>query len=253
MSAGSSSRPAGVVIVTGAASGIGETIANTLAAEGATVVAADIDGAGAERVAGSLQSAGHRALAVTVDVARLASAEAMALAVRDEFGRIDALVNNGGLDAQYGHASEIDEDHWRRLIDIDLSGQWWCTKAVLPAMITQRAGRVVFISSSSVFVGGEDVSPAYCAAKAGLIGLTVGLSSQLESHGILVNCLMPGPTGTTGTPMKDEHVGPYLAAHPLGFGGPQPAADAVSYLLGRSGDWVSGAVLNVSGGRLRGR
>lgn len=242
-----------VVVVTGAAQGIGEATAWTLASDGATIVVADIEGERAENVAYSLRSAGHLALAVTVDVADRASTQAMAKRVIDSFGRIDALVNNGGLDAQYGRAEEIDEEHWRRLIEIDLTGQWWCTQAVLPHMLEQKYGRVIYVSSSSVYVGGDQVSPAYCAAKSGLVGLTVGLSAQLEGHGILVNCLMPGPTGNTGTPMQPEDVGPYLATHPLGFGGPQPIADAVSYLLHRSGDWISGAILNVSGGRLRGR
>jgi 3-oxoacyl-[acyl-carrier protein] reductase len=247
------SDPGPVIIVTGAAQGIGACIAATLADEGATLVAADIQDERVQSVAADLRERGHRALGLQVDIADPESARAMADRVVSEFGRIDALVNNGGLDAQYGDPLEIDERHWRRLIDIDLSGQWWCTQAVLAQMVAQGRGRIVFISSSSVFVGGEGVSVAYCAAKSGLIGLTVGLSSQLEGHGILVNCVMPGPTGSTGTPMRDEDLGGYLAAHPLGFGGPQPVADAVRYLLGASGDWTSGAILNVSGGRLRGR
>jgi len=242
-----------VVIVTGGAQGIGEATAWTLASDGATIVVADIEREKAENVADALRSAGHQALAIRLDVADRDSAHAMARRVIDTFGSIDALVNNGGLDAQYGRAEEINEEHWRRLIDIDLTGQWWCTQAVLPKMLEQRYGRIVYVSSSSVYVGGDQVSPAYCAAKSGLIGLTVGLSAQLEGQGILVNCLMPGPTGNTGTPMKPEDVEPYLSTHPLGFGGPQPIAESVAYLLHRSGDWISGAILNVSGGRLRGR
>ncbi len=242
-----------VVLVTGAARGIGQAIASTLADVGATVIAADIDFAGADIVAAELRARGAQALAVRVDVADPASARGMIAQALHAFGRVDALVNNGGLDAQYGDPLELDAAHWRTLIDVDLSGQWWCTQAALPAMVSQGGGRVVYISSSSVFAGGADVSPAYCAAKSGLIGLTVALSAQLERHRILVNCIVAGPTGTTGTPMKSEHAQAYLSTHPLGFGGPQPVADAVHYLLGSSGDWISGAVLNVSGGRLRGR
>lgn len=242
----------GVVIVTGGGQGIGEAVGRDLAARGATVVLADIQVDRAKKVALSIVAEGGKASAVYVDVADKQAVDAMVEAVHGEHDRIDGLVNNGGLDAQPG-GWEIDEEHWKRLVDIDLSGQWWCTQAVIPHMVEQGGGRIVYVSSSSVYVGGADISVAYCAAKSGLIGLTVGLSSQLEKHDILVNCIMPGPTGTTGTPMNADEVPDYVQRHPLGFGGPQPVVDAIRFLLLPSGDWVSGTIMNVSGGRLRGR
>ncbi|WP_197376193.1 SDR family NAD(P)-dependent oxidoreductase [Mycolicibacterium baixiangningiae] len=242
----------GVVIVTGAAQGIGEQTARDLAALGAQVAVADIQLDKARDVADSITSSGGRASAYYVDVSERESATRLIEDVLTTYARVDALVNNGGIDAQ-GGGWWIDDDHWDTMVATDLSGQWWCTKAVLPAMIEQKSGRIVFVSSSSVYVGGTDISVAYCAAKAGLIGLTVALSSQLEQHGVLVNCLMPGPTGDTGTPMNSDEVPEYLERHPLGFGGAQPISDAVAYLLLPSGKWTSGSILNVSGGRLRGR
>jgi NAD(P)-dependent dehydrogenase (short-subunit alcohol dehydrogenase family) len=242
-----------VALVTGAGQGIGKAIAESLAMRGATVALADIDFENVSRVSESIVNDGGKARAYHVDVADQPTVAELVDAVTRDFGSIDALVNNGGLDAQPGRALEIDGAHWNRLIDIDLTGQWWCTQAVLPGMVEREYGRIVYVSSSSVYIGGQNISPAYCAAKAGLIGLTVALATQMEQHNILVNCLMPGPTGNTGTPMDPSDVPAYLRSHPLGFGGPQPLVDATQYLLDSSGDWVSGAILNVSGGRLRGR
>ncbi|WP_158166462.1 SDR family NAD(P)-dependent oxidoreductase [Mycolicibacterium smegmatis] len=242
-----------VALVTGAAQGIGEAIARSLAARGATVALADIDYEKAAAVGESIARDGGQARAYHVDVADRAMVTGLIDEVARDLGSVDALVNNGGLDAQPGRALEIDDAHWKRLIDIDLTGQWWCTQAVLPGMVERKYGRIVYVSSSSVYIGGRNISPAYCAAKSGLIGLTVALATQFEEHNVLVNCLMPGPTGNTGTPMDPSDVPAYLQNHPLGFGGPQPLVDATHYLLDSSGDWISGAILNVSGGRLRGR
>jgi NAD(P)-dependent dehydrogenase (short-subunit alcohol dehydrogenase family) len=239
-------------IVTGAAQGIGRCTATVLARAGASLLLSDIQEARLAEVATELREHGGRVESVVADIADTRQTTEMAAAALRHFGRIDALVCGGGLDAQPGKAWEIDEAHWRRLIDVDLNGTWWCVKAVLPAMMAQRAGRVVLISSTSARTGGKGSSPAYSAAKAGLLGLTVSLSLQLEEHGILVNAITPGATGSTGTPMTPEEQRSYLEAYPLGFGGPEPVADAVLYLIRPSGDWVSGAVLNVSGGRWRG-
>jgi NAD(P)-dependent dehydrogenase (short-subunit alcohol dehydrogenase family) len=241
-----------VVIVTGAARGIGRVTATTLAAQGARVVIADIDAAAGETAAAELRGDGLAADAHPVDVGDVPSVEALVAAVLRDRGRIDGLVNNAGLDAPLGEAWSTDEQEWRRIIEIDLNGAWWCSRAVLPAMMEQRYGRIVNISSVSARIASTHISPAYSTAKAGLIGLTVGLSAQVEPYGIRVNAITPGPTGDTGRPYSPEGRAAYLAEHPLGFGGAQPIADGVRYLLAPSGDWVSGAVLNISGGQQRG-
>lgn len=241
-----------VAIVTGAAQGIGECIARTLAADGATLLLADIQEAKVAGVAASLRQDGARVESVPVDIAEPKLTNAMVSAALRHFGRVDALVNDASIDAPPGLAWEIDEAHWRKLIDVDLSGSWWCIKSVLPHMMERGAGRIVTISSITARSGSPRYSPAYVAAKAGLIGLIVGLSVQLEQFGILVNGITPGTIGTTGTPMTEEERAAYLATYPLGFGGPQPVADAVRFLLRPSGNWMSGAIMNVSGGRWRG-
>jgi NAD(P)-dependent dehydrogenase (short-subunit alcohol dehydrogenase family) len=118
------------------------------------------------------------------------------------------------------------------------------------ALVPHVRGRVILISSSSARMGDHGVSVAYNAAKAGLIGLTIGLSVQLEPHGILVNAIAPGPTGTGR--ITDEWRDAYLRDHPLGIVGADPVAHACLYLAGPAGDWISGTVMNVSGGRIRG-
>lgn len=240
------------VIVTGAAQGIGRRIAEVLAQAGASVALADILVAEAQAVADDLVARGHRAIAVECDVADPAAAQRAAWTVGNELGGIDGLVNNAGLDAPPGTAWDITTHDWRRVIDVNLNGAWWCTRAVLPAMREQRYGRIVFISSIAARMGNADITPAYGTAKAGLIGLTVALSAQVEAEGILVNAITPGPTGDTGRAMSAGDQADYLRSHPLGFGGTQPIADGVRFLLGPSGDWLSGSVLNISGGEFRG-
>ena len=241
-----------VAIITGAAQGIGECIARTLAADGATLLLADIQEAKVAGVAASLRQDGARVESVPVDIADPKLTDAMVSAALRHFGRVDALVNDASIDAPPGLAWEIDEAHWRKLIDVDLSGPWWCIKSVLPHMMERCTGKIVTISSIVARSGSPRYSPAYVAAKAGLVGLIVGLSVQLERFGILVNGITPGTIGTTGTPMTEEERAAYLATYPLGLGGPQPVADAVRFLLRPSGNWMSGAIMNVSGGRWRG-
>ncbi|MER8827494.1 SDR family oxidoreductase [Mesorhizobium sp. M0938] len=240
------------VIVTGAARGIGRCIAERAAAQGGHVVVADILLDEAAAVAEAIRSGGGQASHSHVDITDPASATRLAEEVLTAHGRIDALVNNAGLDAPHGQAGTIDEAHWRHVIEVDLNGAWWCSRAVIPAMMESRAGRIIFISSLAARVGSPTLSPAYATAKAGLIGLTVSLSSQLEPHGILVNAITPGATGDTGRPYSDEGRQAYLGAHPLGFGGARPIAEGVLHLLGKGGDWMSGSVLNISGGHFRG-
>ena len=241
-----------VVIVTGAAQGIGRCIADTLAARGAHVIVADIAVREGLKATAELVDRGDLADFRELDITDPKACAALANDVARVFGRIDALVNNAGLDGPRGRAWEIEEDAWRHVIDVDLNGPWWCTRAVLPQMMEQKRGRIVFISSIAARLPGLAVSPAYATSKAGLIGLTVALSAQVEPFGILVNAIMPGATGNTGYPTPEADKQAYLAQYPLGFGGPQPVADGVLYLLADSGKWISGAALNISGGNFRG-
>jgi NAD(P)-dependent dehydrogenase (short-subunit alcohol dehydrogenase family) len=240
-----------VAIVTGAAQGIGRCIADFLASDGASVLLADIQEERAAESARSLRGRGLAAESTFVDIRDPNSARAMVARAIERFGQVDVLINDAALDAPPGSAWGITEEHWREVIDTNLSGAWWCTQAVLSHMMDRRSGRIVFISSGSARIGQHDISVAYNASKSALIGLTVGLSVQLEPFNILVNAIAPGPTGT-GQPMSEEEREDHERRFPLGIGGPEPVAHACLYLARGSGDWISGAVLNVSGGWWRG-
>ena len=241
-----------VVIVTGASRGIGEACARDIARRGGRVVCTARNDDAIRRVADEIEASGGDAIPVTADISVPADNRRVVDAALAAYGRLDALVANAAIDAPLGLAWEITEDEWRQVIDVDLSGAWWSIQPLLPIFMGQRAGKIVIMSSVAARAGSAIHSPAYAAAKAGLLGLTVGLAAQLEPYGVLVNAITPGSTGTTGTPVTDRERDEYLPSHPLGFGGAQPIVAAVAYLLGEGGDWVSGAVLNVSGGALRG-
>jgi len=238
-------------IVTGAAGGIGSCIARLFSRAGADVVVADIRDGRARSIAAEINDAGGRARSSYIDITDPRSArEAVDFTVR-EWGRLDFLVHAAAIDAPRGKAWELDDAHWRRIIDIDLNGAWWCCKAVMPTMIAQGYGRVILMSSISYRQGSDSVSVAYNTAKAAIAGMTIGLAKQVERHGVLVNAIAPGSTGT-GEPMTPEELAYDEANFPLKIVGPDPVADAALYLCGDSGSWVSGTVLNVSGGRMHG-
>ncbi|MBB4662027.1 SDR family NAD(P)-dependent oxidoreductase [Conexibacter arvalis] len=236
------------VLVTGAAQGIGERVARTLRGEGARLVLADVQAAKVRAVAAELDAVG-----LTVDLAEEALVAAMAREAVAATGGIDALVNVAGIDAPFRAPSEVDAAHWDRLIDVNLTGTWRCIAALLPHLRERGGGRIVNIASICGLVPTPGVSVAYCASKAGVVGLTLALATELERDGILVNAIAPGSTGDTGEPIPARERAEYRARQPLGFGGAQPIADAVLHLLASSGDWLSGTVMNVSGGYWRGR
>lgn len=235
-------------IITGAAGGIGAHIARRFAQAGAALMLADLNLESAAAVAATLPNA----RAIHVDITDPAATRTMAAATIEAYGAIDILVSCAGLDAPRGCAWEEEDDAWRRVIDTDLSGGWWCAKACIPSMIARRTGRIIFIGSVASRRGNRTTTVAYNVAKAGLNGLAIGLAKQLEPHNLLVNTVAPGPTGNTGEPMTAEEIAAENALYPLGLGGPDPVAEACLYLAGPGGDWVSGTVLNVSGGRWHG-
>jgi 2-dehydro-3-deoxy-L-rhamnonate dehydrogenase (NAD+) len=239
-----------VAIVTGGARGLGAAIADRLARDGAHVIVADISLDGAEAHAGRIAAAGGQATAMPLDVSDMASARRMAAAVRDRAGRIDVLVNNAGVSGPSAPILEYAEKDWRRVLDVDLSGVFYCTKAVLPAMLEQGSGRVVNIASISGKEGNPNM-PAYSAAKGGVIALTKALGKELATTGVLVNCVTPAVVDTDLLAELTQDAIDYMVSKiPMRrTGQPEEIAALVAWLCSPECSFSTGAVFDLSGGR----
>jgi len=236
------------VIVTGAAQGIGEAVARRLGASGHQLLLADIQAEKVARVAESLEASSY-----TVDISSDSSVSRLYEEIARDWDHFDALINVAGIDAPFETPEQTSPQRWGQLIDVNLNGTWRCISGALPTLKKREDSRVVNIASICGVVPTPGVSVAYIASKAGVVGLTMGLATELEPDGVRVNAIAPGATGSTGNPMSDAEKAVYREAQPLGLGGPEPIAGAVEYLLGPDGSWVSGVVMNVSGGYWRGR
>ena len=239
-----------VVIVTGGAGGIGSAYCRGLAAEGASLVVADLAD-GSEMVA-EAEEMGARAISVEVDVSDVASTEAMAAATVDAFGKIDALVNNAAfyLTLTQGPMEEISPEEWDRCFEVNVKGPWLCARAVAPTMRAQGSGKIVNIASMTV----NDGTPGflhYVASKAAIWGLTRSLARELGDDGISVNTL---------TPDYIPHDADYAAKQPdvdgliigrRAFKRSQVPDDMVGtllYLVSPWSDFVTGQNIWVNGG-----
>ena len=234
-----------IAIVTGAARGIGRGIALAFAAEGASVVAVDRDGPGAERVAGEVGG-----IAVQADVSREEDVRRMVERALAAFARIDVLVNNAGIAAS-SDVVDMPLAQWQETLDVDLTGVFLCTRAVLPAMIEQGSGRIVNIGSQ-LGLRGAPALAHYSAAKAGVHGFTKALAREVARHGITVNAIAPGPIDTDIIRDIDaETMAGILREIPLGrLGRIEEIAPTAVLLASDEGAYYTGSVLNVSGGHV---
>jgi len=237
-------------IVTGAAAGIGREIARALSAERASVVAADRDGDGAARVAAQLSTSAAPSAGVTADVSVEGDVQRLVDETLSRFGRIDVLVNNAGIAAS-STLVETDLDEWNRILAVDLTGVFLCSRAVTPTMIAQGGGAIVNIGSQLGLRGAPNLA-AYCAAKAGVHGLTKALARELAPHGIRVNAVAPGPVDTDILADVDpETMAGILAEIPLGrVARVEEIAPVVVLLASEGGAYFTGSVVNVSGGHV---
>lgn len=244
--------PASVAIVTGAARGIGRATALALARRGMAVALVDVREPELAGTAAAAAKAGVETLALTGDVADFAATQRLGRRVLDTWGRVDVLVNNAGVSQPKG-LLDITEEEWDRTIAINLKGAFnWC-KAVAPAMLAQRAGRIVNISSVNAQTGagfGAVSRVAYGAAKAGMLGLTRGLAKELAPH-VLVNAICPGLIHTDLTAkMIAERGEAIVSTIPLArLGTPEDIAEVVAFLATVTPCFMTGEVLDVDGGQ----
>src|SRR5262245_18214268 len=184
-----------VAIVTGAAAGIGAGIAVALAEAGAAVAVADIDEVTAGTTARAIEHKGGRALAVAADVSDAVQVREMVRRTAETLGGVDILVNNAGI-ATTQLVEDLDEEAWRRVLDVNLTGPFLCSKAVLPLMRMKHWGRIVNVASVAAKRISFTGAASYTASKAGLLGFTAHPAYEVSAHGINVNPICPGPTLT---------------------------------------------------------
>lgn len=241
-----------VAIVTGAGRGIGRAISARLAEAGAHVIAADIDFSAARKTAEKLTKKYTEAAACNVDVTDEKSVESMVNQALGAFGTVHILVNNAGV-MYRTRFFDISFEEWERMLKVNLTGPFLCTKAVFPVMRKNRFGRIVNISSSA----GRSVSTLggahYTASKAGLLGLTRAVAKEVASFGITVNSICPGliDTKMVRESTTKSELETFLNSLPIKrIGKPEEIGDLVVFLCSDRASYITGASLDVNGGDL---
>ncbi len=238
-----------VAIVTGASRGIGRAIALKLAERRCNVVVNYLKNKEkALDVVKLSKKHGAEGLAVKADVSKFNEVKEMVEKTIEKFGRIDVLVNNAGVISKKYSIAEIDEEEWDRVLNVNLKGTFNCCKAVMPYMIEQRVGKIVNISSIAGRMGGM-VGVHYAASKAGVLGLTYALASELAKYNITVNAVAPNAVDTE---MISEELKERIAKlTPLKrIAKPEEVAHAVLFLI--ENDYITAEVIDVNGGRYPG-
>jgi NAD(P)-dependent dehydrogenase (short-subunit alcohol dehydrogenase family) len=240
-------------VVTGAGSGIGRATATLLAARGARVALLDISEGGLAGTLGGLAGDGH--LSVPCDVASVPSIAAAFARVEADFGGVDVLVNDAGINPPVGSSLEVDEAYYDRMMGVNARGMFFVAQAALRLMVPRRSGTIVNLGSVSGLIGWGG-SSVYCASKGAVIALTRALATEFARDGIRVNAVAPG---SVRTPMVEDNLArlddPEAAwrrtaeLHPLG----RPAeaaevAEAILYLATPASSFVTGTVLTIDGG-----
>jgi acetoacetyl-CoA reductase len=238
-----------VVVITGAARGIGRAIAEELGQGGAKVVVNYVHSKGSaeELVAQLHQSGSAESIAIQADVSDPEQANRLIEETVKKFGRIDVLVNNAGINIDRSMKNLTAED-WNKVIQNDLSGSFYTVKAALPYFTQQKGGKIINISSMNALVASFGQAN-YSAAKAGVIGFTKTAALELARYNVTVNVICPGWIGTDmWEGMPDKVKEGVLTRIPLGrVGAPQEIARGVRYLV-VDGDYITGATLNINGG-----
>lgn len=235
-------------VVTGAAQGIGQAIAESLAQAGADVVVADLDVGRCQDTVNRVKKHNRQALAISTNVAQWDAVKSLVDQVIKDWGRIDIFVNNAGI-TRDGLVVRMKEEDWNAVIQVNLTGTFYCIKAALGPMSKQRYGRIINMASV-VGVMGNAGQANYAASKAAVIGLTKTIAREYASRNITVNAVAPGFINTAMTQGLGEDVREMLSKQiPLGrLGEPGDIAEAVRFLASDAASYITGQVLHVNGG-----
>jgi NAD(P)-dependent dehydrogenase (short-subunit alcohol dehydrogenase family) len=244
-----------VALVTGASSGIGRATAEAFAAKGANVVVAARRKEELDTLVASIEAKGGKASAVKTDVSNAKSVEQMVAHAIKVFGRLDYAINNAGVEGKFSGITDLAEEDWDQVLDINLKGTYLCMKYEAMAMLDLKAGgAIVNIGSVNSFLGFPTGS-AYVTSKHGLIGLTSSVSAELAPQGIRVNLMCPGVTdtpmhqrlrGIIGDDVYDKGLLPTV--HLQRAGQPEEMAKAIVFLCSEESSYITGTTLTVDGG-----
>ncbi|MDF0541351.1 SDR family oxidoreductase [Sphingobium sp. H39-3-25] len=243
-----------VAVVTGAGgrgNSIGRAYALGLAAAGASVVVADINGDGAKAVADEIIDRGGAAIAATVDITRPDSVVAMVETAGAAFGGVDILVNNAALMAELGslQAADVPLEEWNRIMNVNVTGALLCAQAVIPAMRARGGGRII----NQVSGGAFPAISVYGISKLALLGLTTTLARQLGREGIAVNAIAPGNTTSDAGKLLTPDDSPFIKFLEMNVamrvrGTPDELVGTLLLLCSQAGSWITGQVMHVDGG-----
>jgi 3-oxoacyl-[acyl-carrier protein] reductase len=237
-----------VALITGAGRGIGRAIALRLAQEGANIAVVDLIADNAEETAAMVRGLGRQAVAHVADVSNSEAVQQAVSGTIETLGNLHILVNNAGITRDMLIIKMKDED-WQKVLDVNLTSAFLCSKFAVKHMMRQRYGRIVNMASV-VGLAGQAGQTNYAASKAGLIGFTKSLAKEVGSRGITVNAVAPGfiPTALTDV-LPDEQRAAAIAATPLGrLGTVEDVANAVCFLVSDEASFITGQVLSVDGG-----
>ena len=246
-----------VVVCTGAGQGIGKTVAEFLAKEGASVAVVDVNAEAARNVSDAICAAGDNAIAVAADVCNEASIKKMIGETVDTFGRIDGLYNGAGIAGQTADIHEQTVEFWNQIIAVNLTGSFMCIKFAVPEMIKAGGGSIVNVSSTAGFRVSDYGHAPYIASKHAIVGLTKAAAVDLAEHAIRVNAVAPGPIRTS---MIQEYLdsAPGLESYmtnrlPLArLGKTEEIAKMVSFLMSDDAAYCTGSIYEVNGGDMAG-
>lgn len=237
-----------IAIITGGADGIGKATAIRFAAEGATSIIWDLNEEKGSKLVEEIIAAGGKAAFMKVNTAEYEQVEKAAALVAGQYAGIDILINNAGI-TRDASLKKMSVEHWQQVIDVNLSGVFYCTKAVSPYMLDKGYGRII-TTSSVVALYGNFGQTNYVATKAGVIGMTKTWARELGRKGITANAIAPGFISTEMVALMPENVLASMREKvPLGrLGKPEEIASAFVFLASDEAAYINGAVLSVDGG-----